>query len=335
MTTVETVGGAVDTSELGTTLMHEHLLIIEAEALANYGHAFGPCYWDEETRVADAIAKLTAVREAGIRTLVDPTTPGLGRYIPRIQRINAEVDLNIIVASGLYAFLALPNFLVYRSVDAIAELFVREIRVGIDDTGVKAAFLKCAVESHGMIGDVPRILAAIAAASVETGAPVMVHTNAAERTGLLALEALTRDGVDPSRIVIAHMGDSNDMGYLREVAQSGAWLGLDRFGIDHFNPLADRISTLLALLEAGYGDRVQLSHDASCFMDFMTGDPFFAGVEADYLLITRDVLPALRAAGVGDADIDLMMVENPRRFFEAAGTAGAPALEGAGAEGGP
>jgi phosphotriesterase-related protein len=207
--------------------------------------------------------------------------------------------------------------------------------VGIDDTGVKAAFLKCAVESHGMIGDVPRILAAIAAASVETGAPVMVHTNAAERTGLLALEALTRDGVDPSRIVIAHMGDSNDMGYLREVAQSGVWLGLDRFGIDHFNPLADRISTLLALLEAGYGDRVQLSHDASCFMDFMTGDPFFAGVEADYLLITRDVLPALRAAGVGDADIDLMMVENPRRFFEAAGTAGAPALEGAGAEGGP
>jgi len=334
MTSVETVRGAVDTSELGTTLMHEHILIVEAEALANYGHAFGPCYWDEEVRVADAIAKLTAVREAGIRTIVDPTTPGLGRYIPRIQRINAEVDLNIIVASGLYAFLALPNFLVYRSVEAIAELFVRELRVGIDDTGVKAAFLKCAVESHGMIGDVPRILAAIAAASVETGAPVMVHTNAAERTGLLALEALTRDGVDPSRMVIAHMGDSNDMGYLREVAQSGAWLGLDRFGIDHFNPLADRISTLLALLEDGYGDRVHLSHDASCFMDFMTGDPFFAGAEADYLLITRDVLPALRAAGVSDADIDLMMVENPRRFFEAAGSRSAPALEGAGAEGG-
>ena len=74
---------------------------------------------------------------------------------------------------------------------------MREIREGIDDTGVKAAFLKCAVEQHGIIGDVPRILAAIAAPRVETGAPVMVHTNAAAQTGLLALEALTNAGRRP------------------------------------------------------------------------------------------------------------------------------------------
>ena len=253
MSSVETVRGPVDASELGTTLPHEHIVIVEPEALANWGHAYGPCYWDEEAGVADAIARLTEVRDAGIRTIVDPTAPGLGRYIPRIQRINEAVDLNIVVASGLYAFLGLPNFLAYRDVDAIAGLFVREIREGIDDTGVKAAFLKCAVEAHGLIGDVPRILAAVAAASVETGAPVMVHTNAAERTGLAALETLSAAGVDPARILIAHMGDSNDMGYLREVAASGAWLGLDRFGIDHFNPTAERIRTLLSLLDEGYG----------------------------------------------------------------------------------
>ena len=117
---------------------------------------------------------------------MDPTAFGLGRNIPRIQRINAAVDLNIVVATGVYAFIELPNFLTYRSVDAIAALFVRELREGIDDTGVKAGFIKCAVEQHGLIGDIPRILAAVAAASVETGAPVMVHTNAAARTGLLA-----------------------------------------------------------------------------------------------------------------------------------------------------
>jgi phosphotriesterase-related protein len=315
MATVETVLGPVDAGELGITLPHEHILIMQPEALQNWGHAFGPCYWDEEVRVTDAIARLTAVRAAGIRTIFDPTTPGLGRNIARIKRINAAVDLNIVVATGLYAFLELPNFLAYRSTDAIAELFVREIRDGIDDTGVRAAFLKCAVESHGIVGDVPRILAAVAAASVETGAPVMVHTNAAERTGLLALEALIRDGVDPSRIVIAHVGDSNEMDYIREIARSGAWLGLDRFGIDHFNPLADRIATLLALLEDGLRDRLHLSHDAACFMDFMTGDPFFAGEEADYLLISREVLPALREAGVAQADIDAMMVANPSRFL--------------------
>ena len=75
---------------------------------------------------------------------------------------------------------------------------MRELREGIDDTGVRAGFLKCAVESHGIIGDIPRILAAIAAAAVETGAPVMVHTNAAAKTGLLALEALTKAGVEAS-----------------------------------------------------------------------------------------------------------------------------------------
>jgi phosphotriesterase-related protein len=298
--------------------MHEHIVLIEAEALANYSHAFGPSYWDEELRVADAIAKLTALREAGISTIVDPTAPGLGRFIPRIQRINAAVDLNIIVASGLYAFLGLPNFLNYRSVDAIAEIFVREIREGVNDTGVKAAFLKCAVEAHGMVGDVPRILAAVAAAAVETGAPVMVHTNAAAKTGLVALETLTGAGVDPSRIVIAHMGDSNDMDYLRAIADTGAWLGLDRFGIDHFNPMADRIRTLLALLDAGYGPQLHLAHDAACFCDFMTGDPFFAGAEASYLLVTDTVVPALLAAGAGERDVETLLVENPRRFFASA-----------------
>ena len=317
MPTVDTIRGPVDAGELGTTLMHEHVIIMQPEALQNYGHAFGPSYWDEQERLDDAVAKLSAVREAGIRTIVDPTVPGLGRYIPRMQKLNAAVDLNIVVASGVYAFLELPNFLAYRSVDAIAELFVREIREGIDDTGVKAAFLKCAVERHGVIGDIPRILAAIAAAAVETGVPVMVHTNAEARTGLDALEALTGHGVNPERIVIAHAGDSNDLGYLRAIADSGAWLGCDRFGIEHFNPLADRIKTLLALLAEGYGSRVHLSHDAACFLDFFVGNPFFAEEKPDYLLISNRVLPALRQEGVTQAQIDEMMIENPRRFLTA------------------
>lgn len=313
--TVETVRGPVEVDRLGRTLMHEHIVILQPEALQNYGHVWGESYWDEEARVADAIEKLRAVRAAGIETLVDPTAPGLGRYIPRIQRINADVDLNVIVATGAYTFLELPNFLAYRTVDALAGLFVREIREGIDDTGVKAAFLKCAVEQHGVIGDVPKVLAAVAAAAVETGAPVMVHTNAVARTGLPALETLTAAGVEPARIVIAHAGDSNDLDYLRAIADSGAWLGFDRFNIEHFNPDAKRIETLLALLAEGYADRIHLSHDAACFYDFMVGDPAFADERPDYLHISEKVLPRLRDAGVTDAQIDLMMVESPRRFF--------------------
>lgn len=315
MSTVETVRGPVDANQLGTTLMHEHIFILQPEALQNWGHAFGAGYWNEPERLDDAVAKLGAVRDAGIRTIVDPTAPGLGRFIPRIQELNARVDLNIVVASGVYAFLELPNFLAYRPVEAIADLFIREIRHGIDDTGVKAGFLKCAVEQHGLIGDIPRILEAIALAAVETGVPVMVHTNAVARTGLDALETLTGHGVKPERIVIAHAGDSNDLGYLRAIADTGAWLGCDRFGIEHFNPLADRITTLLALLGEGYGDRVHLSHDAACFLDFMIGDPAFANEKPDYLLISNQVLPALREHGVTQAQIDEMMIGNAARFL--------------------
>jgi phosphotriesterase-related protein len=315
--TVETVSGPVGLDDLGRTLMHEHIFIMDPEALQNWGHVFGPLYWNERERVDDAIAKLTRVREAGIRTIVDPTAPGLGRYVPRVREVAQAAGLQVIVATGVYAFLELPGFLAYRPTSAIASLFVREITEGIDDTGVKAGFLKCAVERHGVVGDIPRILEAVAIAAKETGAPVIVHTNAAERTGLLALQTLTGHGVEPSRIVIAHAGDSNDMDYLRTIADTGAWLGCDRFGIEHFNPLEDRIRTLTALLEAGYGNQIHLSHDAACFYDFMTGDPFFADEKPDYLLISNRVVPALLDAGVTQEQIDQMMVENPKRFFGA------------------
>jgi phosphotriesterase-related protein len=320
LSTVETVRGPVELTQLGPTLMHEHVFVLDPEALQNYGHVWGESYWDEDVRVADAIAKLQRLRDSGIHTIVDPTAPGLGRYIPRIQRVNADVDLNIIVATGVYAFLELPSFLAYRGDDVLVELFVREIREGIDDTGVKAAFLKCAVEEHGLVGDVPRILAVVAAAALETGVPVMVHTNAPAKTGLLALDTLTKAGVDPTRIVIAHMGDSNDLDYLRAIADTGASLGCDRFNIEHFNPDANRIETLTAILAEGYADRVHLGHDAACFFDFMVSNPYFADEHADYLHISTKILPALLAAGVTQEQIDQMLVGNVQRFFATGAT---------------
>ena len=317
MATVQTVRGPVDAAQLGPTLAHEHVFVLAPEALNNWATVYtGSPYWDEDTNIARAVRMLQEVRDAGMRTIVDPTAPGLGRDIPRIQRVNDQVDLNILVASGIYAFLELPNFVIYRPTRAIADLFVREITEGIDNTGVRAAFLKCCVEHYGLVGDIPRILEAVALASNETGAPVMVHTNAAHRTGLLALDALTRHGVDPTRIVIAHMGDSNDLDYLRAIADTGATLGCDRFGIEHFNPLPNRIETLLALLAEGYADRIHVSHDAATFYDFMTGDPNFAGEQdANFLLVWNTVLPTLRDAGIGDDVITQLTVENPARFF--------------------
>ena len=313
--TAETVRGPVPLDALGPTLMHEHVFILDPGALASFGTHFGTSYWDEEARVAAAVAELRRLREAGIQTIVDPTAYGLGRDIPRIQRVNDGVDLNILVATGVYAFVELPGFLGYRTDDWIVDLFVHEIREGIGDTGVRAAFLKCAVDRHGLVGDVPRILSLVAAAAVETDAPVMVHTHAASRSGLVALDALVRDGVDPRRVVVAHAGDSNDLDYLRAIADTGASLGCDRFNIEHFNPDEDRIRTLVALLEAGYVDQIHLGHDAATFHDFMVGNPLFADEHPDYLHLSTRILPRLLAAGLTQEQLDEMLVENPRRFF--------------------
>src|SRR5262249_49890244 len=143
--------------------------------------------------------------------------------------------------------------------------------------------------------------------------------NAAARTGLAALAALEREGVDPKRVVIAHAGDSGDLDYLRAIAETGAALGCDRFPGEHIRPLSERIRTVLDLLELGYGDRIHLSHDGACFLDFVAGDPEVAqmGLEGDYRFVSDVVLPALRDAGVTEAQIDEMTITNPARYFGA------------------
>ena len=314
---VETVRGPVEVAHLGRSLMHEHIFVLDPGALRGYSHTFGASYWDEEREIAKAVASLSRVREAGIVTLVDPTVLGIGRYVPNIERVNAQVDMNIIVATGFFAFYELPLFFKLRSVDDLAAFFVRDIREGVDGTAVKAAFLKFAVEEPGVVGDVSKIIKAIAVAQLDTGVPIMVHTNAAARTGLAALSALVAEGVDPARVAIAHAGDSSDLEYLREMARMGAVLGFDRLPGEHILPLQERLDTLLAMLEMGYGDRIHLSHDGASFLDFTAGDPAVAamGLEGDYLFITDTVVPRLLEAGITQEQIDEMMIANPVRYF--------------------
>jgi phosphotriesterase-related protein len=323
MSAVETVAGPVDVAELGLTLMHEHVFVLSTEYVQNYG-AGG--WWDEEERVADAVTKLGELTARGISTIVDPTVWGLGRYIPRIQRIAEQVPgLNIIVATGLYTYNDIPFQLIYRGPGTIldgpeplVDDFTRDIVAGIGGTGVKAALLKCCVEEQGLTPGVERAARAVAAAHRETGTPITVHTSGPAQTGRLALELFRKEGADLSKIVVGHAGDSNDLDYLMELADTGAILGMDRFGIDVSNPTADRVRTVVALCARGYADRMVLSHDASCYIDWFGPDPEVLAAAApnwNFRHISDDVLPALRERGVTDAQLDQMLVENPKRYF--------------------
>jgi phosphotriesterase-related protein len=323
MPAVETVAGPVDVAELGLTLMHEHVFVLSTEYVQNYG-AGG--WWDEEERVADAVAKLGELTARGISTIVDPTVWGLGRYIPRIQRIAEQVPgLNIIVATGLYTFNDIPFQLIYRGPGTILggpepliDDFTRDIVEGIGATGVKAALLKCCVDEQGLTPGVERVARAVAAAHRETGTPITVHTSASAQSGRLALDLFRKEGADLSKIVVGHAGDSNDLDYLMALADTGAILGMDRFGVDLLNPTADRVRTIVSLCERGYADRMVLSHDASCYYDWFGPDPAALAAVApnwNFRHISDDVLPALRERGVSEAQLDQMLVENPKRYF--------------------
>jgi phosphotriesterase-related protein len=314
----------VDAADLGVTLMHEHVFVLSTEHVDNYGVG---SWWDERERIADAVTKLTELKARGVDTIVDPTVWGLGRYIPRIQQIADQVDINIVVATGLYTYDALPFQYEMRGPGCILDMpepmvadFTRDLTEGIADTGVRAAFLKCAVEAAGLTPGVERTLRAVGMTSRETGAPITVHTSAPAQAGRLAVRVLQEVGVDLTKVVIGHAGDSNDLDYLQELADAGAILGMDRFGLDIFNPTASRVDTIVALCERGFADRMVLSHDASCYIDWFAGpDPEALKAAMtpnwNYNHISDDVLPMLRERGISEAQITTMLVDNPRRYF--------------------
>ena len=164
--------------------------------------------------------------------------------------------------------------------------------------------------------DVEWILRAVGQTHVETGTPITVHTSAALKTGLIAQRILKEEGVDLAKVVIGHCGDTTDLDYLREIADAGSLLGMDRFGIDMFLPFEDRVTTVAALAKAGYADRMVLAHDACCYSDFYSESHKTALLPRwNYTHITDDVLPALREHGVDEAQITAMLVHNPARYF--------------------
>jgi phosphotriesterase-related protein len=316
MPQVETLRGPIDTKDLGFTLMHEHVFVRSEGVQRTF-----PSVWDDDAEIAAAREQLQALYDAGVRTFVDLTVLGLTRDIPLVQRVAGDLPLNVIVATGLYAYDdgEVPRYFRNRDADAMADLFVRDITDGIADTGVKAAIFKCATDEPGLTPGVEKVLRAIARAHRRTGAPISTHTHVPTKRGLDQQRIFAEEGVDLSRVVIGHSGDSEDLGYLEELLSRGSYIGMDRFGIDVYLTTEKRVAVIAKLCEKGYAGQMVLSHDASCHLDFYPKEALQAMANWHFRHISQDVLPALRAAGVSEEQVQQMTVDNPRRIFERQG----------------
>jgi len=263
------------------------------------------------------VQRLKDVQDRGVKTLVDLTV-GDWRDIPFVKEAVSASGMQVIVATGIYwdvpyYFKAQSG----RSIEHIADLFTRDITDGIMDTGVKAGVIKCAADEPGVTPDVERILRAAAKAHRATGVHIATHTHAASEVGLKQQDIFEDEGVDLSRVVIGHCGDSDDIEYIESVLKRGSCIGMDRFGIDVYLSMEKRVATIVELCSRGWVDRMVLSHDACCFFDFYPWELIKDTLTRwNFRHIPDDVIPALRKEGVTDEQLHAMTVGNPRRVFE-------------------
>lgn len=317
--TVQTVTGPIALEALGRTLMHEHLVIgfvgWEADTIRP-----GPTR--DEMR-AICIDRIQELRAQGIRTVVDPCPNDLGRDVELAAEVAQATGFQIVCATGLYkqAEGGTPYW-EFRShfgspVEAMTELFVREITEGIGRTGIRAGIIKVATGLERITAYEKHVLEAAARASIETGAPILTHTDAGS-LGDEQQAILVGHGVPPQRILVGHSCGTVDHDYHMKIVRGGSYLGFDRFGIEAMMPDAQRVESLLRLIRAGAGDRAVVSHDSIwCWR----GEPIPPALIEAFGKQWRPthfldhIAPMLRDGGATEAQIEALILDNPRRFF--------------------
>lgn len=309
MATVETVLGPVDAKDLGWTLSHEHVLVGMGEDNHHY-----PWMFNWEASRQNAIRELTEAREGGIGALIDLTTPDLGRDVDFVRDVARASGMHVIVATGIWR--DIPRSFWTRDIDAIADIFVREIEVGINDTGVKAGCIKVANDMGGVTPEGERILRGAARACKRTGCPISTHQWAPEKVGQRQLEIFIEEGAPMDRIAIGHSADTTDVDYLEGLLKAGVFLSMDRYPGAAGRPnWEQRNTTVKALIDRGWADRLMLGHDyAPAPIMHGTPKPEVMGTTR-YLFVSTVAIPALQAQGVSDEVVDTMMREVPRRFL--------------------
>jgi len=318
---IATVTGTTRPEALGATLMHEHLVIGYPGWEATRSIDPGPGR-DEMFRVC--VERIEELKSLGFRSMLDPCPNDLGRDVELMAKVAQHTGFQIVCATGLYKEAEGGTaFWHFRKsfgpvVDTMAELFEKELTEGIGETGIRAGIIKLATGPGRMSAYERTVFEAAAKASVATGAPITTHTDAGT-VGDEQQRLLTELGVPAHRILIGHSCGTSDGVYHLGIARGGSYLGFDRFGLEMVQPDEERVKALVALLERGAGDRVVVSHDSVwCWRGQPFPDPALLAAATQVWNpghFSRRIVPKLREAGVSEAQIHALLVDNPRRFF--------------------
>ncbi len=335
-----TVLGPVDPATLGVTLIHEHVLMDSRPLLAVHGYATeanGPydathaaeARWNPGThpdnyRVTDrhtVVEELGHLAAAGGRTIVDVTPLELGRDPHGLTEVASRTGLHIVMGGGHYLGPLHGPDLATRSPANIAETLIGEWRDGVADSGIRPGIIGEIGTSDPPLPGELRVLQAAAIASRATGLAISVHLHPWGRTGELVADTLLDAGAAPDRIILGHLTTAHDdQPYLERLAARGTGLAFDLFGFDHsllgagrYPPSdADIAATVIRLVRDGFRERLFLSQDVGVRSRLRR----YGGWGYDHLL--RHVVPLLLAGGLGQTDIDQLLIANPRRVLTVA-----------------
>lgn len=305
----------MDTADLGFTLSHEHVIVTSAGIQYVY-----PEFIDRAGSIKRGIADLSTAHSEGLRTIIDVSTIDLGRDIRLLEQVSRESGVNIICATGTWR--DIPRVFWTSTPDMIAPLYIREIEVGIENTGIKAGIIKVANDMGGVTEEGEIILRAAARAQKATDVPISTHTWAPERVGEQQVAIFEDEGVDLNRVYVGHSNDTTDTEYLIRLLEKGVWIGLDRYPGRKTELTPDwegRTETAWKLIQAGWSRRIMLGHDWSVTLGIASQEMQEQRHQHNpdgYLFITRRVIPRLKELGATDEDINNIFVDNPRRFFE-------------------
>lgn len=316
MVQVNTVLGPIDSSELGFTLVHEHLLIGWDGWRADNQYTF-----DRANEMAKAVDMLQELKSLGVQTFVDPCNADMGRDPEYMAEAAQESGMNIIGSTGFYHHgLGIPPYYHSMSEEQIADVFLADIQQGMAGTGIKAGIIKVATLANEVTDQEAKVHRAAGRASAATGVPIITHTEEAGPMGLAQLDLFESVGVNMASVAIGHSCGNGNIPYLLSVLDRGAWLSFDRFGFGISASDEIRIASLMALIGTGRANRVMLAHDS---VATIIGRGFTPTPEIQEALknwhpthIIKNILPRLHASGVSKDVTDQIMIDNPRRYFE-------------------
>ncbi len=333
---VQTVLGPIAPETLGATLMHEHIFIdlvspkrsarnepeteitLETVFAINYGRVKNNNKFRLESVVV-GISEVSAMKAAGGQAMVDLTCGGIKPNPEGLVEVAKATGVHIVMGCGYYVEEFQSSAAFKKTVDQLAEEIIGQVLEGAWGTSVRA----------GIIGEIgcqapwtdleKRVMRGAVTAQKETGAAINAHPGRHPDQPQEIAEFVRKAGGDVSRLVISHIDRTIfDVDRLLKLADTGATIEFDLFGIEQtFYPLSDidmpndgvRLKLIRALIDRGHLGQVVISHDICT----KTRQIQWGG--HGYGHIFQNVLPLMRARGFSEAEIDAILVANPRRIL--------------------